>query len=90
MTIQEALTKARAGGYHHDCTHQELGRRTGVVGLHGFSTIEVDDIFLDPHFWHALGRSLGWHQEHVWQGYWQGFLDHLVQGHTPASFFATL
>jgi hypothetical protein len=90
MTIQEALTKARAGGYHRDCTHHELGMRAGVLGLHAFSTIHVDEFFLDPEFWRALGHSLGWHEERVWKGYWQRFLDHLIQGHTPASFFATL
>jgi hypothetical protein len=53
-------------------------------------TIRVDDIFLDPHFWRALGRTLGWHHERVWTGYWQGFIDHVAQGKTPESFFTNL
>jgi len=90
MTIQEALTKAREGGYHQGFQHCEPGMRVGILGVHAFSTMQVDAIFLDPEFWRALGRTLGWHHEHVWKGYWQGFIDHLVQGNTPESFFATL
>ena len=90
MTIQEVLTKAREGGYHHDSQRQALIIRVGVLGSHAFRTIRVDDIFLDPHFWRALGRTLGWHCERVWQGQWQGFIDHLAQGKTPDSFFAQL
>jgi hypothetical protein len=52
--------------------------------------MQVDAIFLDPEFWRALGRTLGWHHERVWKGYWQGFIDHLAQSKTPESFFATL
>jgi hypothetical protein len=44
--------------------------RVGVLGSHALSTIRVDDIFLDPHCWRALGRTLGWHHERVWQGQW--------------------
>src|SRR5215831_13937446 len=90
MTIQEALTKAREGGYQHDCTHRKPGLRAGILGLHAFRTIEVDDFFLDPGFWCALGRPLGWQHEPVWKGSWQRCLDHLAHGNTPASFFATL
>ena len=90
MTIQEALSKAVEGGYQHAFKHREPGLRAGVVGLHGFSTIQVDECFLDPNFWRALGRTLGWHHEPVWKGYWQRFIDHLAQGKTPESFFTTL
>lgn len=90
MPIQEALTKAREGEYQHDFKHRETGLRAGVLGLHAFSTIQVDDFFLDPEFWRALGRTLGWHHERVWQEQWQHFIDHLAQGKTPESFFATL
>jgi hypothetical protein len=90
MTIEEARTKAREGEYPRDATHQKLEIRVGVLGLHAFRTMQVDALFLDPEFWHALGRTLGWHHEPVWKGYWQGFLDHVAQGNTPASFFARL
>jgi hypothetical protein len=48
MTIQEALSKAVEGGYQHDSQHRELGMRAGVLGLHTFSTMHVDECFLDP------------------------------------------
>ena len=89
MTIQEALTKASEGGYQPAFKHHAPGMRAVIVGLHGFSIIHVNAIFLDPEFWCALGRTLGWHHEPVWKGYWQRFIDHLAHGNTPASFFAT-
>ena len=90
MTIQEARTKAREGGYQPAFKHRESGMRAVIVGLHGFSIIQVNAIFLDPEFWRALGRTLGWHHESEWKGYWQRFIDHLAQGKTPESFFAML
>jgi hypothetical protein len=60
MTIQEALTKASEGGYQPAFKHHEPGMRAVIVGLHGFSIIQVDAIFLDPAFWCVLGRTLGW------------------------------
>ena len=90
MTIQEALTKAREGGYHQEFQHRVPGLRVGVLGVHAFRTMQVDAIFLDLEFWRVLGRTLGWHHERVWKGQWQRFLDHLTQGTTPDSFFTTL
>jgi hypothetical protein len=90
MTIQEALTKAREGGYQHEFKHPKPGMQVGVLGLHAFRTIHVDDFFLDPEFWGALGRTLGWQHERVWRGQWQCFIDHLAQGNTPDSFFTNL
>jgi len=90
MTLQEVMTKASEGGYQHEFPDHEPGLRAVIVGLHGFSIIQVNAIFLDPHFWYALGRTLGWHHEPVWQGPWQRFLDHLAHGNTPETFFATL
>jgi hypothetical protein len=90
MTIAEARTKASEGGYPRDATHQDLDIRVGVLGLHAFRTMQVDECFLDPEFWRALGRTLWWQHERVWRGQWQRFIDHLAQGNTPASFFARL
>jgi hypothetical protein len=90
MTIQEALQKASEGGYPRDATPQDLDIRVGVLGMHAFCTMQVDAIFLDPEFWRALGRTLGWYDERMWKGYWQRFIDHLAQGNTPASFSARL
>jgi hypothetical protein len=90
MTIQEALTKVRAGGYQYEFKYHDPGRRAGVLGLHAFSTLHVEDFCLDPEFWRALGRMLGWQHERVWRNHRQRFIDHLAQGKTPELFFATL
>ena len=90
MTIQEALAKAREGGYQREFKHREPSLRAVVVGLHTFRTIQVDDFSLDPECWRTLGHTLGWQPERVLQRQWQRFIDHLAQGNTPASFFATL
>ena len=90
MTIPEALTKATAGGYQSAFTPREPALRVGIVGLHTFSTMHVDAIWLDLECWRALGRTLGWQHERVWQGYWQGFSAHLAHGNTPEACFATV
>lgn len=67
---------------------------------------------LDPLFWQALGKSLGWDEyrnddethdcdalgcsstDHVLEGRWKkemhSFIDHLISGKTPESFFENL
>jgi hypothetical protein len=71
MTIQEAVTKATAGGYH---LHAADGMDTEYVDANseysvwtrkdnGSSFIvPVAETFLDPHFWRALGCALEWDQ----------------------------
>ncbi len=71
MTIQEALNKATEGGYHINGSD---GMETDYVGAnseysvwtrkdHASSfIIPVEATFLDPDFWHALGRTLAWDQ----------------------------
>jgi hypothetical protein len=72
MTIQEAVNKATAGGYHINGTD---GMETDYVGANSEYSVwtrkdnassfivPVADTFLDPNFWHALGRGLGWDHE---------------------------
>ena len=69
MTIAEALTKAVEGGYH---IHGSDGMATDYAGANSaFSAwtrkdnassfmIPMEATFLDPQFWRALGRALGW------------------------------
>ena len=71
MTIAEALQKAVAGGYH---IHGSDGMGTTYAGAsRQFSAwtrhdndssflIPVEETFLDPRFWQALGRALGWQE----------------------------
>ena len=69
MTIAEALKKATEGGYH---IHGSDGMATTYAGAsRKFSAwtrkdnnssflVTVEETFLDPRFWHALGCALGW------------------------------
>src|SRR5262249_17003430 len=72
MTIREALTTARAGGYHingSDGMATDYGGANSEYSVwtrknNGSSFIvPVAETFLDPHFWQALGRKLGWEEE---------------------------
>jgi hypothetical protein len=69
MTIQEALNKAVDGGFH---VNGADGADTDYSGANSeFSAwtrkdndssfiVPVEEMFLDPLFWQALGRALGW------------------------------
>ena len=69
MTIKEAMYKATQGGYH---IHGTDGVETYYSGANSeFSVwtrkdndssfiVTVEETFLDPEFWHALGRGLGY------------------------------
>lgn len=57
---------------------------------------------LDPLFWQALGKSLGWREhgssydlDHFggkpqWEYEWHNFIDHLIAGGNPEEFFTRL
>lgn len=54
-------------------------------------------LFLDPLFWQALGKGLGWtwEGEHetgipAWNRVWHSFIDHLAEGKDINSFFEEL
>jgi hypothetical protein len=69
MTIAEALKKATEGGYH---IHGSDGVETFYEGAtNDYSAwtrkdnassfiVPTEKTFLDPQFWQALGRALGW------------------------------
>ena len=69
MTIQEAMNKAVEGGYHIDGSD---GIETSYIGANDeYSAwtrtdndssfmVPVEETLLDPRFWQALGRTLGW------------------------------
>jgi hypothetical protein len=69
MMIQEAIDKAHEGGYH---IHGADGMETSYEGANSdFSAwtrkdndssflVPTEETFLDPRFWQALGRTLGW------------------------------
>jgi hypothetical protein len=69
MTIHEAIEKAVEGGYH---IYGSDGMDTSYEGANSdFSAwtrtdnastflVAVEATFLDPQFWQALGKALGW------------------------------
>jgi hypothetical protein len=71
MTIPEALDKAHEGGYH---IYGSDGMDTDYEGAtNDYSAwtrkdnessfiVPTEKTFLDPQFWQALGRALGWHE----------------------------
>jgi hypothetical protein len=110
MTIEEALKKATAGGYH---IYGSDGMDTYYEGAsNAYSAwtrkdnastfvIAVEETFLDPAFWQALGKAVGWSEETeavvryrvtepAWQSYWHRFIDYLAEGNTAESFFEQL
>jgi hypothetical protein len=71
MTIAEALHQATQGGYHIkgsdgiDTTYAGANNEYSVWTRKDNDSsfiVPVADTFLDPHFWCALGRGLGWDQ----------------------------
>ena len=71
MTVQEALNKANEGGYHihgsdgmetsYDGATNEFSAWTRKDNLSTF-LVPTEETFLDPHFWQAFGRALGWRE----------------------------
>jgi hypothetical protein len=106
MTIAEALQKAAEGGYHSngsDDRDTDSARANSACSA-GTRTENdspcvagVQEPWLDPHFWRALGLALGWHERaetkcliyhQWWRQPWHRFIDHLADGYTPEAFFA--
>ena len=69
MTIAEALQKATKGGYHirgsdgmdtdYEGATSDFSAWTRKDNASTF-LVAVEETFLDPRFWQALGRALGW------------------------------
>ena len=71
MTIQEALNTANEGGYHiygsdgmdtdYEGANSEYSVWTRKDNESSFIVL-TEKTFLDPQFWQALGRALGWNE----------------------------
>src|SRR5213594_2291782 len=69
MTIQEALNTAVEGGYHiygsdgmdtdYEGATNDYSAWTRKDNASSFM-VPTEETFLDPQFWQALGRALGW------------------------------
>jgi hypothetical protein len=71
MTIQEAVNTAVEGGYHLHGTDGVATVYTGAnneysawtrMDNHSSFLVPVEETFLDPAFWCALGCTLGWEE----------------------------
>ena len=71
MTIQEAIDKAVKGGYHiygSDGMDTDYGGANSEYSVwtrkdnESSFIVLTEKTFLDPQFWQALGRALGWHE----------------------------
>jgi hypothetical protein len=69
MTVQEVIDKAVEGGYHiygsdgmdtlYEGANNEFSAWTRRDNESSFM-VPTEETFLDPQFWQALGRALGW------------------------------
>jgi hypothetical protein len=69
MTVQEAIDKAVEGGYHiygsdgmdtdYEGANSEYSAWTRKDNASSFM-VPMEETFLDPKFWQALGHALGW------------------------------
>lgn len=88
--MKEAIQKAIGGGYPE-------GKYTFSVSG-GHVKTDTNAIFLDPLFWQALGKAMGWKEweresedmRHQWRINWHRFIDHLAEGKDAESFFNEL
>lgn len=73
-------------------------RIEGEKGASNFNSFA--EIFLDPLFWQALGKALGWKEHPKYDGtrqispayewYMHRFIDHLIEGKDAESYFEAL
>ncbi len=106
MYIQQAIEKAIMGGYMEvDGMPAIMGN--GVIAKFSGGVRDVNnEIFLDPLFWQALGKSLGWEAlgrtEMIlddfanvktvdwWRWKMHRFIDWISEGKDPGLFFNQL
>jgi hypothetical protein len=105
--VEEAIKLAVEGGYEPFRTvkmdelvceltgenyHCNFKPKNGAT-VRGLCSANINRILLDPLFWQALGKNLGWHPSGVipsWTSEWHHFVDHLAEGKDPNSFFLEL
>jgi hypothetical protein len=108
MTIAEVLQKATEGGYRINGSDRMDSDEAGAHSACSVWTRSDNDTtcvagvqepWLDPYFWRALGLALRWHEEvdtkcliydQWWRQPWHRFIDHLADGKPPEAFFAPL
>lgn len=93
--MEEAIKLAIEGGY-------DGGDINFLIKLPYYARSQI---WIDPLFWQSLGRALDWGEtvntqldlvidpilyEKAWRNSWHRFIDHLIEGKDPESFFKSL
>jgi hypothetical protein len=108
MTIADAIQYATAHSYrvqsedgiamHFGDANTEYSVWTRPDNQSSFM-LRVEETFLDPQFWRALGEALAWRApcqtlciqyDQPWKAQWHQFLHCLATGKTAEEFFAQL
>jgi hypothetical protein len=83
--MEQAIKKAIEGGWR-DRFLSKNHKNTEAILVQW-------DALLDPLFWQALGKALGWEeklQHNPWKRCWHRFTDHIASGKDADSFFTNL
>lgn len=94
--MKEAIQKAIEGGWDIHWVH--------AVGISEVAERHSERVLLDPTFWQALGKSLGWKETAQtglykdgyaqimsgWKYNWLLFINHLAEGKDPDDYFNQL
>ena len=92
MTIQETIQKAIDGGW----------KKEFVVEPMDTPQANFAKAMIDPLFWQALGKAMGWKDsdecgsckcpvtQEAWYYHWHRFVDHLAKDRSIESFFEQL
>lgn len=86
--VKQAVQRAIEAGYRSDWMAQH-----DTTQLLAEYVMDSNDYLLDPLFWRALGKSLGWEKSEIRNEpleYWMRFIFHIEAGQTPDSFFDAL
>ena len=103
--MKEAIEKAYGAGYNPEKFNYTFKWEEDMSGATEVYQIDPRKCQLDPLFWQALGKSLGWEKadgvggkyaQHpneryaYWKWQWHRFIDHLAEGKDPDEFFKSL
>lgn len=97
--MEQAIKKAIDGGYKLKSTYLQYGPK----GLEDSGFSSVAEIYSDPLFWQALGKSVkendnNWHmfvfgsEDEIigWKALWYRFTNYLISGKSADEFFNEL
>lgn len=100
MTIEEAVFKAISQGWRKEMIEEGNYKKAGELEQweeYGTVIDHMDSFLLDPEFWKALGKSMGWKDsDHEcvgcteWIDRWHSLIDYVADNKSIESYFETL